>query len=82
MALRNDIGQPLPLANLFMHVIVNDFVPDGLSDLAEALANPIKYQSECEKREKQLAVLTDDLEEPKEGEPEVFYCSLLKKNIF
>jgi hypothetical protein len=33
-----------------------------LSDLAEALANPIKYQSEREKREKQLSVLTDDTE--------------------
>ncbi|XP_058792167.1 1-phosphatidylinositol 4,5-bisphosphate phosphodiesterase classes I and II isoform X2 [Phymastichus coffea] len=71
VALRNDIGQPLPLANLFMHVIVNDYVPDGLSDFAEALANPIKYQSEREKREKQLEVLLDDLEEPKEGEVEI-----------
>ncbi|XP_033226489.1 1-phosphatidylinositol 4,5-bisphosphate phosphodiesterase classes I and II isoform X2 [Belonocnema kinseyi] len=70
VALRNECGQPLPLANLFLHVIVKDYVPDGLSDFAEALANPIKYQSELEKREKQLAVLTDDMEEPCEGEEE------------
>lgn len=69
VALRNECGQPLPLASLFLHVIVKDYVPDGLSDFAEALANPIKYQSELEKREKQLAVLTDDMEEP-EGEEE------------
>lgn len=76
MALRNECGQPLPLASLFLHVIVKDYVPDGLSDFAEALANPIKYQSELEKREKQLAVLTDDMEEP-EGEEEVRIFLLL-----
>ncbi|XP_015596066.1 1-phosphatidylinositol 4,5-bisphosphate phosphodiesterase classes I and II isoform X2 [Cephus cinctus] len=70
VALRTECGQPLPLACLFLHVIVKDYVPDGLSDFAEALANPIKYQSELEKRSKQLAVLTDDLEEPTEGEVE------------
>lgn len=59
VALRTESGQPLPLASLFLRVIVKDYVPDGLSELAEALANPIKYQSEVEKREKQLSVLTD-----------------------
>ena len=43
-------------------MVVKDYVPDGLSDFAEALANPIKYQSELEKRAQQLAVLTDDLD--------------------
>ncbi|XP_017877981.1 1-phosphatidylinositol 4,5-bisphosphate phosphodiesterase classes I and II isoform X2 [Ceratina calcarata] len=62
VALRTECGQPLPLASLFLHVIVKDYVPDGLSELAEALANPIKYQSEAEKREQQLSVLTDPLE--------------------
>lgn len=33
-----------------------------MSDFAEALANPIKYQSELEKRAEQLAVLTEDME--------------------
>lgn len=37
--------------------VLQDYVPDGLSDFAEALANPIKYQSELEKRSEQLAVL-------------------------
>lgn len=67
--LRNEIGQPLPLATLFLKVIVKDYVPDGLSDFAEALANPIKYQSDLEKRAQQLAVLTDDME-PAEGNEE------------
>ncbi|KAK9876650.1 hypothetical protein WA026_014026 [Henosepilachna vigintioctopunctata] len=60
--LRNEIGQPLPLATLFLHIVVKDYVPDGLSDFAEALANPIKYQSELEKRAQQLAILTEDME--------------------
>ncbi|XP_012221667.1 1-phosphatidylinositol 4,5-bisphosphate phosphodiesterase classes I and II isoform X2 [Linepithema humile] len=68
VALRTECGQPLPLANLFLYVIVKDYVPDGLSELAEALANPIKYQSEVEKRENQLLVLTDCLETPEEIE--------------
>ncbi|KAI4489453.1 hypothetical protein M0802_011125 [Mischocyttarus mexicanus] len=66
VALRTECGQPLPLASLFLHVIVKDYVPDGLSELAEALANPIKYQSEVEKREEQLMVLTGCLDEPSE----------------
>lgn len=66
VALRNECGKPLPLASIFVHVIVKDYVPDDLSDFAEALANPIKFQSEQEKRAQQLAVLTDDLDEQEE----------------
>lgn len=62
VSLRTESGQPLPLATLFLLVVVKDYVPDGLSDFAEALANPIKYQSEQEKRAQQLAVLTDDID--------------------
>lgn len=68
VALRTECGQPLALATLFLHIIVKDYVPDGLSELAEALANPIKYQSEVEKRENQLLVFTDCLEESNEVE--------------
>lgn len=82
VALRTECGQPLPLASLFLHVIVKDYVPDGLSDFAEALANPIKYQSQIEKRGKQLAVLTDDLEEPPEGEVEVIIFFFSSMSIF
>ncbi|XP_077286123.1 phospholipase C at 21C isoform X2 [Arctopsyche grandis] len=62
VTLRNELSQPLLMTSLFLLVVVKDYVPDGLSDLAEALANPIKYQSEREKREQQLSVLTDDME--------------------
>ncbi|XP_074102173.1 phospholipase C at 21C isoform X2 [Cotesia typhae] len=59
VTLRNECGQPRPLASLFLHVIVKDYVPDGFNDFAEALANPIKYQCELEKRAKQLERLMD-----------------------
>ncbi|XP_073990729.1 phospholipase C at 21C isoform X2 [Rhodnius prolixus] len=60
VGLRTECGQPLPLATLFLHIVVKDYVPEGFSDFAEALANPIKYQSELDKRAQQLAVLTED----------------------
>ncbi|XP_016943899.1 1-phosphatidylinositol 4,5-bisphosphate phosphodiesterase classes I and II isoform X1 [Drosophila suzukii] len=60
--LRSEVGQPIALASLFLCVVVKDYVPDDLSNFAEALANPIKYQSELEKRDIQLSVLTDEAE--------------------
>ena len=60
--LRTELGQPLPLSTLFLLVVVKDYVPDTFLDFAEALANPIKYQSELEKRSVQLSVLTDELD--------------------
>ena len=39
---------------------MGDYVKDCFSDIAEALANPIKYQSELEKRAQQLRVLADE----------------------
>lgn len=63
ISLRNESGQPLLLQTLFVHVTVKDYVPDGLSELADALANPIKYQSRIEKHATQLRALTDDLDE-------------------
>lgn len=67
ITLRNEAGQPLGTATLFVHIKVGDYVPDGLSDFAEALANPIKYQSELEKRAQQLSVFQDDEEMEQEG---------------
>lgn len=60
VSLRTEANQLLPLATLFLLIVVKDYVPDGLSDFAEALANPIKYQSEQEKRAQQLSVFIDD----------------------
>ncbi|XP_011296574.1 1-phosphatidylinositol 4,5-bisphosphate phosphodiesterase classes I and II isoform X2 [Musca domestica] len=62
LSLRNEVGQPLPLTSLFLCIVVKDYVPDDIAIFAEALANPIKYQNELEKRDKQLAVLQEDTE--------------------
>ncbi|RXG67423.1 1-phosphatidylinositol 4,5-bisphosphate phosphodiesterase classes I and II [Armadillidium vulgare] len=67
ICLRNEKGQTLGLATLFVHIKVGDYVPDGLSDFAEALANPIKYQNEIEKRSHQLEVFEDDDEKGEDG---------------
>ena len=50
------------LPSLFVHVKVKDYVPDGFADFADALMNPIAYQSEIDKREDQLKALEDDAE--------------------
>lgn len=63
ISLKNESGQPLTLPTIFVHITVKDYVPDGLSELADALANPIAYQSMFEKRAKQLQALTDDTDD-------------------
>ena len=45
---------------------MSDYVPDEHNMFAEALVNPIKYQSEMEKREQQLAVFQDSEDEDEE----------------
>lgn len=63
ISLRNESLQPLTLPTLFVHITVQDYIPDGLSELADALANPIAYQSMVEKHAKQLLALTDEGDE-------------------
>lgn len=63
ISLRNESGQPLTLPTIFVHITVKDYIPDGLSELADALANPIAYQSMVEKHASQLMALTDDDDE-------------------
>ena len=67
IGLRNEISQRLLLPMVFVHITVQDYVPDRFTDLAEALADPIRYQSEQEKRAVQLRVLTDEGDEGNEN---------------
>lgn len=62
ISLRNEFNQPLVLQSLFVHIVVKDYVPDQYLDFANALANPIAYQSMLAKHAEQLAVLTDDFD--------------------
>jgi phosphatidylinositol phospholipase C beta len=52
--LKNESGQPLLMPSLFVHVTVKDYVPEEFSDIADALSNPIAYQSAAERRAKLL----------------------------
>jgi phosphatidylinositol phospholipase C beta len=71
--LRNEFNQPLGLASVFVEFTMSDYVPDGMADLIDALANPIAYQSEVQKREKQLEELYDDDETDSLGDQVVLY---------
>merc|ERR1719494_438053 len=73
--LRNECYQPLCLPSLFVDIVTKDYVPESFSDFADALANPMKYLSEKEKRAKQLESLMDDDEEETAGETDSFPAS-------
>ena len=81
LPLFNEVGQPLHLPCLFLKITVKDYVPNNLNELADALANPIKYQSELDKRDQQLAILRDDTDDERRDydansdKAELEYCS-------
>lgn len=63
LPLRSESNQPLTLPTLFLKVEVNDYVPDRLSELADALANPIAHQSMVDRHARQLMVLNEQNEQ-------------------
>ena len=79
LSLRTESGQALSLTSLFLCIVVKDYVPDDIAIFAEALANPIKYQNELEKRDKQLAVLQEDTEPIASEEDITNTCKLIFK---
>lgn len=48
------------MPSLFVHVTVKDYVPEEFSDIADALSNPIAYQSAAERRAKLLEQVEQD----------------------
>lgn len=63
LPLRSESNQSLTLPTLFLKVEVNDYVPDRLSELADALANPIAHQSMVDRHARQLMVLNEQNEQ-------------------
>lgn len=63
LPLRSESNQPLTLPTLFLKIEVNDYVPVRLSELADALANPIAHQSMVDRHAKQLMVLNEQNEQ-------------------
>ena len=62
VCLKNESNQPLNMCMLFLNITVKDYVPDKFTELANALADPIRYISNLEKREEMLKSLSDDVE--------------------
>ncbi|CAJ0589563.1 unnamed protein product [Cylicocyclus nassatus] len=56
ISLRSDTNQTMVLSpTLFVHIVIKTYVPDELSGLVDALADPRAYLSEQRKREEALA---------------------------
>lgn len=66
ISLCNERCQPQGMATLFVHITLKDFIPDFHAEIAEALTNPIAYQSHLleimERHAHQLEVLEGDFE--------------------
>ena len=61
------------LPTLFLNIRVKDYVPEGMINFADALANPIAHQSKVEKRAAQLKALEEEEVKVKEQEkPQVW----------
>lgn len=58
--LRNESNRPLGLASVFAHIVAKDYVSDAFADFADALLNPIAYQSAQEARAAALCAFEDD----------------------
>ncbi len=65
------------LPTLFLNIKVRDYVPEGMINFADALANPIAHQSKVEKRAAQLKALEEEEVKVKDQEkPQVWGANL------
>ncbi|XP_028393517.1 1-phosphatidylinositol 4,5-bisphosphate phosphodiesterase beta-1-like isoform X2 [Dendronephthya gigantea] len=60
--LKSDCNQALCLPVLFVYIVTTDYVPSGFSDFADALTNPIAFQSKADQRGHMLESLMDEEE--------------------
>ncbi|CAJ1066763.1 LOW QUALITY PROTEIN: 1-phosphatidylinositol 4%2C5-bisphosphate phosphodiesterase beta-1-like [Xyrichtys novacula] len=81
IGLRNEKNQSLVLPAVFVYIEVKDYVPDTFADVIEALSNPIRYVNLLEQRSKQLAALTDDVEEETPAEEEAETTTERKNDV-
>jgi phosphatidylinositol phospholipase C beta len=66
ISLRTESNMPMTLATLFVQLVLKTYVPDELSGLVDALADPRAYLSAQEKRKEALhnmGVNDDDIVE-------------------
>jgi hypothetical protein len=64
------VGQPLHLPCLFVHITVGDYIPKESKDIADALSDPIlwhrKKEQEQKERDDQLLIMSGDGPEPED----------------
>ncbi|KAK7141889.1 hypothetical protein R3I94_011547 [Phoxinus phoxinus] len=57
ISLRNEYNKPLSLATVFCNIILKTYVPDGFGAIVDALFDPKKFLSVCEKRTDQMRAM-------------------------
>ncbi|KAK2879184.1 hypothetical protein Q8A67_019975 [Cirrhinus molitorella] len=57
ISLRNEYNKPLSLATIFCNIVLKTYVPDGFGAIADALSDPKKFLSVCEKRTDQMRAM-------------------------
>ncbi|TRY92504.1 hypothetical protein DNTS_028203, partial [Danionella cerebrum] len=57
ISLRNEYNKPLPLATVFCNIILKTYVPDGFGAIVDALSDPKKFLTVCEKRTDQMRAM-------------------------
>lgn len=60
ISLRTESNMPMALPTLFVHLVLKTYVPDELSGLVDALADPRAYLSAQEKRKEALHAMGVD----------------------
>ncbi|XP_065052408.1 1-phosphatidylinositol 4,5-bisphosphate phosphodiesterase beta-4-like isoform X2 [Rhopilema esculentum] len=66
--LRTESGQPTSLSTLFVHITLKTYVPEKFADFADRLFDPMKYQTEVDKRREQMQVFDiSEMEEESTG---------------
>ncbi|TSM77319.1 1-phosphatidylinositol 4,5-bisphosphate phosphodiesterase beta-4 [Bagarius yarrelli] len=57
ISLRNEGNNPLSLPTIFCNIILKTYVPDGFGAIVDALSDPKKFISICEKRTDQMRAM-------------------------
>ncbi|KAG1924948.1 1-phosphatidylinositol 4,5-bisphosphate phosphodiesterase beta-4 isoform X1 [Pimephales promelas] len=57
ISLRNEYNKPLSLATVFCNIILKTYVPDGFGAIVDALSDPKRFLSICEKRTDQMRAM-------------------------
>ncbi len=78
ISLKNESNQPMNMCALFVHIVLQDYVPDHFEELASALVDPISYVQTQERKEEMLRVLCEENDvigdEARTGQEEARWC--------